>query len=186
MNNISMVNMAMSKSFSGEFFEPPFRHWLCSKPSCYPLPPLIIRMDNFDIMKKQNTEWYSAPFYSHFGGYKVCLNVDANGYGGGKGTHVSVFTCLMKGENDDNLKWPFRGTITVTLLNQLQPNNHHSNDITFKKSTSEFSSRVKEGRSDGWGNYKFTPYTNLSHNKGKNIVYLQNDCLYFSVDIKTD
>ncbi len=48
------------------------------------------------------------------------LRVDANGDGNGKGTHVSVYICLMRGDNDDNLKWPFKGTIEVSLLNQLE------------------------------------------------------------------
>ena len=37
-----------------------------------------------------------------------------------QGTHVSVFTCLMRGEFDSHLKWPFRGDITIQLLNQLE------------------------------------------------------------------
>ena len=37
-----------------------------------------------------------------------------------KGTHVSVFACLMKGDNDDSLFWPFTGTVTIELLNQLE------------------------------------------------------------------
>ena len=189
MKNISMMNTVVARLCLKESPgpEPPFHYWLCSKPSCYPLPPLILKMDNFDNMKKQNTEWYSPPFYYHFGGYKMCLNVYANGHGGCKGTHVSVFICLMKGENDDNLKWPFRGIITVSLLNQLQPDNHHSRSIIYDENASEdTSSRVKEGRSEGWSKPTFIPHTNLSLNTEKNSNYLKNDCLYFSVDIKTD
>ena len=100
---------------------------------------------------------------------------------------MSVFTHLMKGENDDNLKWPFRGTITVTLLNQLQPNSHHPRTLIYDESVSEDTSgRVKEGKSRGCGICKFILHTELFHNKGKSTVYLKNDCLYFSVDIKTD
>ena len=117
----------------------------------------------------------------------MCMKVYANGSGDGKGTHVSVFTYLVKGENDDNLKWPFRGTITVTLLNQLQPDNHHSCSLIYDENDSEDTSgRVKEGRSIGLGYSIFILHTNLSHKTEKNIVYLQNDCLYFRVDIKTD
>ena len=56
----------------------------------------------------------------------MCLNVDANGYGDGKDTHVSVFTFLMRGEFDSHLKWPFRGTITIQLVNQLEDKEHHT------------------------------------------------------------
>ena len=174
---VNGLSMALSRSCSREPFELPFRHWLCSKPSCYPIPPLIIRMDNFDIMKKQWTEWYSPPFYSHFGGYKMCLKEDAND---GKGTHVSVFACLMKGENDDNLKWPFRGTITVTLLNQLQPNNHHLHNIHFvEEIAGDCANRVMEGRGAGWGTHTLISHNDLKYKEEK---YLKGDAFYFRID----
>ena len=31
----------------------------------------------------------------------------------GKGTHISVITYLMRGENDDDISWPYTGTITI-------------------------------------------------------------------------
>ena len=30
----------------------------------------------------------------------------------------------MRGENDDHLTWPYKGTITMTLLKQLEDNGH--------------------------------------------------------------
>ena len=30
-----------------------------------------------------------------------------------KGTHVSVFVAIMKGEHDDRLQWPFKAKIVV-------------------------------------------------------------------------
>ena len=50
--------------------------------------------------------------------------VDANGCLGAEDTHVSIFIYLMQGDNDDNLKWPFKGTIKVSLLNQLEDGLH--------------------------------------------------------------
>ena len=79
------------------------------------LPPVDIVMDEFRKRMLNNDIWYSPPFYSHLGGYKMCLRVDANGEGDGRGTHVSVFVYLMRGEFDDDLKWPFSGKITVQL-----------------------------------------------------------------------
>ena len=58
----------------------------------------------------------------------MCLKVYANGVSEGKGTHVSAFICLMRGDNDDNLKWPFKGTIKVSLLNQLEGGQHHTKE----------------------------------------------------------
>ena len=60
----------------------------------------------------------------------MCIKVDCNGFGDGEGTHVSVYAYLMRGENDNHLPWPFTGTITVELLNQLEDDNHYSDDTT--------------------------------------------------------
>ena len=87
-------------------------------------PPWVLKMTGFQGKKEENEEWYSDPVHSHFGGYKVCLRVDANGRNEVKGTHVSVYVCLMRGDNDGNLKWPFKGTIKVSLLNQLGDGHH--------------------------------------------------------------
>ena len=42
--------------------------------------------------------------------HKMRLVVDVNG-DEGKGTHVSVHAYLMRGDNDSELSWPFKGTI---------------------------------------------------------------------------
>ena len=65
------------------------------------LPPVRLTMTNYEEMKKSNQQWYSPPFYTHSGGYKMRLNVVANGCGAGKGTYVSVYAYLMRGEFDD-------------------------------------------------------------------------------------
>ncbi len=61
---------------------------------------------------------YSAPFYISRQGYKVCLRLYMNGDGCGKNTHLSFFVTIMKGEYDALLQWPFRHTVTLTLLDQ--------------------------------------------------------------------
>ena len=105
-----------------------FRPWLQNTPTCYPRPPWVVKLEGFDEKKKNSKEWHSEPIYSHFGGYKMCLNIDANGYASGKGSHVSLSIRLMKGDNDDNLKFPFKGHIVVSLLNQLENKKHHTTD----------------------------------------------------------
>ena len=52
-------------------------------------------MADFDECKKDNEICYSPHFYTHPNGYKICLEVLANGYGVSKDIHLSVFMCLM-------------------------------------------------------------------------------------------
>ena len=103
-----------------------------------------------------------------------------------EGTHVSVFVHLMKGENDGNLKFPFKGHIVVSLLNQLEDKNHHTREPWSPEYDipEEYSGRVTAGqRSGGWGYPKFIPHNDLNYNSHKNCQYLKNDCLFFRVDM---
>ena len=70
--------------------------------------------------------YYSAPFYSASNDYKIQLNVHvvANGHSKCKGTHVTMFVYLMKGINDETLKWPFTAEISIRLLNWREDKGH--------------------------------------------------------------
>ena len=163
----------------------PFCNWLQNTPTCYPRPPWVIKMEGLQEKKESDEDRYTDPVYSHFGGYKMCLRVGANGYGDGKGTHVSVYICLMRGDNDDNLKWPFKGTIKVSLLNQLEDGQHHtrepwSPDDDIPELTS---GRVtgKEKASRSWGQRKFISHQDLQ-TVGESCQYLKDNTLFFRVD----
>ena len=147
--------------------------------------PTVIKMDKFQIHKDTSAEWYSPPFYSHPGGYKMCLNVDANG--NGKGTHVSVFLSMMRGENDDNLVWPFQGKVTFTLLNQLEDKDHREDMLLYDEYVDkDNNSRVTDGErgSGGYGETQFISHKELGHRADTNCQYLKDDSLYFRVSVK--
>jgi hypothetical protein len=61
---------------------------------------------------------YSAPFYTSRHGYKMCLRLYMAGDGSGKGSHLSFFLTVMRGEFDSLLRWPFRQTVSLVLLDQ--------------------------------------------------------------------
>ena len=146
--------------------------------------PVTIKMAGFDELKKKGTTGYSRPFYTGMGGYKMCLRVDANGSGAGKGTHVSVFNCRMRGEFDSYLKWPFRGTITIHVVNQLEDNEHHTNTIAYIDTTPDIAAaRVtdRERSELGWGLSKFLPNSELGLSVANNRQYLKDDCLIFRI-----
>ena len=102
----------------------------------------------------------------------MCLRVDANGYGSDKSTHLSVFICLMRGESDDQLKWPFRGSITVQLLSQ-ENEDHLVKHIPFHNAAASSCSRVVEEERAvlGRGFSQFLPHTELRPK------YLKNDSI---------
>ncbi len=145
-----------------------------------PVAPVTFRVTEFDKRKKANRTVYSSPFYTSKNGYKMCLRIDANGNGTGKGTHVSVFTCLMTGEYDDYLTWPFTGIVTIELLNQLEDDNHLKRTTTLP--ADDVSERVVDNeRGAWWGWPQFTSHADLAHDLLTNIQYLKDDTLIFRV-----
>ena len=152
------------------------------------IPPPEFTMTYFAARKKDNDGWYSPPFYSHPRGYKLCLSVDANGSGTGKGTHVSVYVLLMRGEFDDQLQWPLRGNITIQLLNQRGggATGNAVMTITYDDSVPDSAAGRVVGRERteiGHGYGKFTAHYDLAYNAMNNTQYLLNDCLRFRVSM---
>ena len=71
-----------------------------------------------DAENGKYTSQYSTPFYSGCYGYKMCLRLYIMGDGIGKGTHLSLFFVVMRGEFDNILQWPFTHKVTFKLINQ--------------------------------------------------------------------
>ena len=156
---------------------------LCNQQKC---TSCVIRIPQFNVLKVNDTAWWSPGFYTHAQGYKFCLAVCANGNGGGKGTHMSVYLCLMKGENDDTLTWPIRYKRTITLLNQLKDDGHRSKSLTLPSDVADIqNSRVLSGeRGSGNGYPKFIPHDQLGLQADKQCQYLKDDSLYFRVQVE--
>ena len=147
----------------------------------------VLCMPQFEKKKSRGKGWYSPPFYTQPGGYRMCIRVGANGSGRGKHTHISVFAYLMRGKNDDNLSWPFRGEVTFTLLNQLEDKNHFTHTTKYPEDKDDGGNRrvVDTERSKGYGYSSFIAHDRLGHNAAKNRQYLKDDCLYFRITTKT-
>ena len=145
---------------------------------------LVIKVSQFSELKANNNVWYTPGFYTHTCGYKMCLRVDANGRGAGKGTHVSVYLCLMKGENDDALTWPIKYKCTFTLLNQLKDEGHDTGTISFTEDEAGVS-RVLDGKKEtrAHGYDQFIAHTELDLQEEEQCQYLKDDSLYFRVQV---
>jgi len=85
--------------------------------SCFtPTPPFYFTLNNVKHYMQEDLKWWSPHFYSHAGGYKLHFGIHPNGFGSAKGTHLSLFVSIMQGEYDDQLQWPFRGKLTIQML----------------------------------------------------------------------
>ena len=79
---------------------------------------LVWKIEPYTEHKATATSMLSAPFYSCRYGYKMCLRLYIMGDGIGKGTHLSLFFVVMRGEFDNILQWPFTHKVTFKLINQ--------------------------------------------------------------------
>ena len=146
--------------------------------------PLEFTMSDFEEHKANNDEWFSPPFYTHTHGYKLCIKVSANGLHDGKGTHVSIYLRIMRGEYDDDLQWPFQGCVSFQLLNQLEDRNHHSGIVdAYVKTAPHINKRVvdNERAQLGPGLELFLAHTELGLKVVENCQYLKNDQLRIRV-----
>ena len=96
------------------------------------------------------------------------LRIDSNGFGSQKGSHVSVFAHLMKGEHDDFLKWPFCADITIV-------------SFRFPEVNGACASQGMRGGS--LGTTSFVSHSSLSCEHSLNTNYVENDCLRFQVTV---
>jgi hypothetical protein len=122
---------------------------------------------------------YSAPFYTSRHGYKICLRIYLNGDGAGRGSHLSFFLTMMKGEFDPLLPWPFKQTTTLMLLAQ----DGVTKDISQSFKPDEFSSSFQRPKSEmnvASGCPQFCSLSVLD-----NPAYVQNDCLYLKCSVNT-
>ena len=144
-------------------------------------------MTQYYTHKQNDDEYYSPPFYTGPSGYKMRLKVYANGDRDGAAdtrTHVSVYVHLVKGEYDSRLVWPFKGAITIQLVNHNNDEDHREYTVPFidDGATDDASEIVQPTgeRTIGWGK----PYF-ISHTKVESTTetrrYMIDDCLTFRV-----
>ncbi|XP_065917520.1 TNF receptor-associated factor 5-like [Dysidea avara] len=93
--------------------------------------PVTFKMTGVAKKLKTQRDWYSNPFYTDITGYRIRLCVDVGGHGNHEGTHCSMFLRLMRGRHDNDLSWPLKIELQVTLLNQINDDQHYSQRFPF-------------------------------------------------------
>ena len=134
------------------------------------IPQFSQRMTDAETGKY--TSIFSLPFYSSRYGYKMCLRLYIMGDGIGKGTHMSLFFVVMKGEFDNILPWPFTQRVTFRLINQKP----EGRDIVDAFQPDPMSSSFKKPKSDmniASGCPRF-----ITHESLKNGGYIVDDTIF--------
>ena len=140
-------------------------------------PVFTYELKRFYKHKHKNNSCLSPSFYAD--NYNMRLRVHPNGYGKGKGNFVSVYVCLVDGDYDDIVLWPFQGKVVIEL--EPNPNEHpHRRLINYGRDTPEDFSTVEsqKGSSKGNGCPKFLHNSKLS-------MYLSSNTLIFNVYVSS-
>jgi len=91
-----------------------------------PVAPIIVSLPNILVSRAHYSE-HSLPFYTHPRGYKMCLSLHMpschHAYNGSRRS-ITVHFCIVEGEFDDSVVWPFESIVTVTLLNNHKDESH--------------------------------------------------------------
>ena len=129
-------------------------------------------LKNFTKEKIKNETCFGQPFYSGNPGYKMYLRVHPNGNGWGQGQYLSVYVCLLCGKYDDQLNWPFIGSIIIRLIES--GGNHFERIVYWDHSTRPEFSHVYDQSSMPNGFPTF-----LSHQRlmDPSLQYLKDDTL---------
>ena len=155
-----------------------------------PVCPVIIKWPDYSEVKqvakdaKSSKYYYTRPFYTHHNGYKMQLRVYPYGKINSR-KNITMYCYIMQGENDDYLKWPYKGTVTITLFNQLDDDQHVTRSLHVGYSV-EHAEIVKKPEFDairndsGWGFSKFISLSEVESSTA-HTQYLMNDTLYLKI-----
>ena len=113
----------------------------------------------------------------------MCLFLYLDGDGSGKGTHLSFFLTLMRGEYDALLPWPFKQKVTLTLMSQDSERENHIEQSLVLDPTTCDSFQQPSPHSEmnvAFGCPKFAPLSVLD-----NPAYIKGDAIILKCAVET-
>ena len=131
-----------------------------------------------EAVSGQQISFYSPCFYTSRYGYKMCARIYLNGDGMGRGTHISVFFVVMRGQYDAILRWPFRQKVTFMLLDQ--DNVEHVIDAFRPDPNSSSFQRPRRETNIASGCPMFCSLTELN-----NHAYVRDDTMFLKIIVDT-
>ena len=131
-----------------------------------------------EAVSGQQLSFYSPCFFTSRYGYKMCSRIYLNGDGMGRGTHISVFFVVMRGQYDALLRWPFRQKVTFMLMDQ--DNVEHVIDAFRPDPSSSSFQRPRRETNIASGCPMFCSLTELN-----NHAYVRDDTMFLKIIVDT-
>ncbi|KAM5164521.1 TNF receptor-associated factor 5 isoform 1-T2 [Mantella aurantiaca] len=144
---------------------------------------LIWKITDYERKKREAAEGrmvsiISQHFYTSRCGYRLCARAYLNGDGSGRGSYLSLYFVVMKGEFDSLLSWPFKQKVTLMLLDQSGKKNNIVD--VFKADPHSSSFKRPEGDTNiASGCPRFVSHNQLEN--PRNGCYIKDDTLFIKV-----
>ena len=106
--------------------------------------------------------YFSSPYLVDK--YKMCLKITFDGYKPSeRAKYLSCYACLLKGDDDDALMWPFCGDLTIEILNWHNDHGHFKGILPFDYPDNYTHARVLNEQivPSGYGKKYFAPIATL-------------------------
>lgn len=131
--------------------------------------------------KREKEKLCSPPFYTGQNGYKLRAEAFLNGLGQGKGTHLSLYVVIMKGEYDAILPWPFQQRVDFVLIDQDNEVGARQNKVWRLSCDrdSDYFKRPNKMKSLGFGCPKFVSLETL-----RTRNYIRDNTIFISIDVE--
>ncbi|KAE8600560.1 hypothetical protein XENTR_v10013311 [Xenopus tropicalis] len=144
---------------------------------------LIWKITDYERKKREAMEGravsiFSQHFYTSWCGYRLCARAYLNGDGSGKGSFLSLYFVVMKGEFDSILLWPFKQKVTLMLLDQSGKKNHITDVFRADPNSSSFK-RPDSEMNIASGCPRFASHAQLEN--PKNGCYIKDDTLFIKI-----
>ena len=132
--------------------------------------------------KKEKEKLCSPPFYTGQYGYKLRAEAFLCGLGQGKGSHLSLYVVIMKGEYDAILPWPFQQRVDFTLIDQDDDPNNRQNKVWRLSCdrNSDYFKRPNRSKSLGFGCPKFVSLETLRTARN----YVRDDTIFIKIEVE--
>lgn len=133
--------------------------------------PVIIRITEFNTKKFERYRWKSPHFYTDNGGFDMYMKVNF------ASSYLKIYMSLGLND-DDQLRWPLRGTFEIKLLNQISDAEHYSRRIVYDDRCPD--NVAGRDAVHSWGISRFISYWNLC-SSSSTCQYVKSDSVYLKV-----
>lgn len=124
---------------------------------------------------------HSPPFYTGRPGYKLCLRLHLQTPNAPRcSNYISLFVHTMQGAFDEQLSWPFQGTIRLAILDQSPEGQHHMEVMETKPDLQAFQKPTILRNPKGFG---YVTFMHLHQLRDHQRAFIKDDTLLIRCEV---